>query len=301
MEPLTVVEEHGIRFRYVPAGPFLMGSEHGDPDERPVHEVTLDAYWLSETPVSWSTYCDLMGWHTPPRGVPRHDFDGFLLWEQNKIRRRYCLDEKQADTDLFGTASLEQVVEWEAELARHGVVLPADARRPLRYDTKPMVSVGWQDAEELCARLSTADVRYSLPTEAEWEKAARGGLTGKRYPWGDEPPTPGRCDFDHLGSARIAPSRDLPPNGYGLYGMSGGVWEWTADWYDSRSYVEGSGGGGEERVLRGGSWADCAEAVTVSFRMSRRSAPWNADWWGGNVAPNIGFRLCRKDVSGGDP
>ena len=296
---MTVVEEHGIRFRYIPAGSFLMGSDEGDPDERPVHEVTLDGYWLSETPITWSTYCDLMGWLPPPIGLPRGDRVPFLLYEQNKIRRHYCVDETLPDTGLFPSAALKQVVEWEAALARSGVTLPPDAYRPAGYDTKPMVSVAWQDAEDLCARLSTPDVRYSLPTEAEWEKAARGGLDRRRYPWGDEPPTPDRCDFDHLGRPELRPSRDLPPNGYGLYGMSGGVWEWTADNYDSRSYVDGPTRRGKERVLRGGSWADCAGAVTVSFRMSRRSVSWRADTWGDHVAPNIGFRLCRKEISGG--
>ncbi|GAA0903042.1 formylglycine-generating enzyme family protein [Virgisporangium aurantiacum] len=247
------VEEHGIRFRYVPAGTFLMGSTDGDPDESPVHPVTLGAYWLAETPMTWAAYCDLMGWEPPPIGTPPEP--GFHLYEQNKIRLQYC----------------------ELET--------------------PMVSVGWQDAEELCARLSTADVRYSLPSEAEWEKAGRGGLAGRRYPWGDDPPTPDRCDFDRFAEFSIRAPDTFPPNGYGLYAMSGTVWEWTSDWYDSMSYA-GSAGGGEERVLRGGSWSDCADAVTVSFRMSRGSRSWRDAAWGDHFAPNIGFRLCRKAEAG---
>jgi formylglycine-generating enzyme required for sulfatase activity len=275
------VEEHGIRFRYIPAGTFLMGSETGEPDERPVHPVTLGGYWLSEIPMTWSTYCDLMDWEPPPDGLPPEPPDPTEplrpeevhaqsnLYEQNKIRLQYC----------------------ESETG---------------YDQKPMISVAWQDAEDLCSRLSAArsgdGVHYGLPTEAEWEKAARGGLAGNRYAWGDEEPTPERCDFDRFGDFSIRAPRELPPNGYGLHGMSGTVWEWTSDWYDSHFYRESPGDGptgpkgGEQRVLRGGSWSDCAGVVTVSFRMSRGSVAWADSMWGENFTPNVGFRLCRKET-----
>lgn len=298
------VVEHGIRFRYIPAGPFLMGSDTGEPDERPVHQVTLDAFWLAETPLTWAAYCDLMGWDPPPGGLPLEaplERDGtvhsqFHLYEQNKIRLQYCETETLDATDWHA-----HVNDPELE-GMFGLPPRADANRPWRYDVKPMISVSWQDAEELCARLSTADVHYGLPTEAEWEKAARGGLAGKRYPWGDDEPTPDRCDFDRFGTFSLRPPTDLPPNGYGLYGMSGTVWEWTSDWYDSEFYRESPAenptgpAAGEQRVLRGGSWSDCAGAVTVSFRMSRGSVAWTEGTWGGNFAPNIGVRLCRKEV-----
>jgi formylglycine-generating enzyme required for sulfatase activity len=125
-------------------------------------------------------------------------------------------------------------------------------------------------------------------------------LIGARHSWGDEPPTPERCDFDHFGDFSIRPMRTYPPNGYGLYAINGGVWEWTRDWYDRDYYrlapahdPEGPGQG-EEKVLRGGSWADCAEVVTVTFRMSRGSRSWKDGEWGGHFAPNIGFRLSRR-------
>jgi sulfatase modifying factor 1 len=184
-----------------------------------------------------------------------------------------------------------------------------DTSRPYSYAQKPMIAVSWQEAGELCAKLSTASVRYRLPTEAELEKAARGGLVGKRYAWGDEPPTPERCDFDRFDAFAVKPFRALPPNGYGLYAMCGSVWEWTSDQYDELSYEnpppppllpppqDATGAarhaGEPERVVRGGSWADGVDAVTVSFRMSRRSLSWRTAGWGQNLTPNLGFRICR--------
>lgn len=306
------VEEHGIRFRYIPAGTFLMGSEHGDPDERPVHRVSLGGYWLAEAAMSWATFCNLSGWQPPPRGVPEEpqQFERpqqqagtgvaptFFLHQHNKIRLQYCEDETLSATD------------WHAHLPEpklqslFGDPPRTDPQRPYRYDRKPMVSIGWQDAEALCTRLSTSDIQYCLPTEAEWERAARGGLVGRRYPWGDDPPTPQRCDFDRFSEFSIRPVRDLPPNSYGLYGMTGSVWEWTSDWYDSQFYANSPAdnptgpASGEERVLRGGSWADCADAVTVSFRMSRGPRSWTDKTRGAHFTANIGFRLCRHERIG---
>ena len=81
--------------------------------------------------------------------------------------------------------------------------------------------------------------------------------------------------------------------------MNGCVWEWTRDWYDRDAYRHQADADpegpeeGQEKVLRGGSWADCADVLTVSFRMSRGSSSWRQGEWGVRRAPNIGFRLCR--------
>ncbi|HRF98164.1 MAG TPA: SUMF1/EgtB/PvdO family nonheme iron enzyme, partial [Aggregatilineales bacterium] len=74
LDQLAIVE-HGIVFRYIPAGTFLMGSNHGDPDESPIHPVQLDAYWLSETPISWAKFCELMDFQPPPDGMPDADWE----------------------------------------------------------------------------------------------------------------------------------------------------------------------------------------------------------------------------------
>jgi formylglycine-generating enzyme required for sulfatase activity len=271
-----MVREHGLVFRYVPGGPFVMGSTDGEDDEKPLHPVWLAPYWLSETPVSWTAFCRLMGWGTPPDGDSRN------YWE-NQIRRQFCTD--------------------QGAVPGEGQSGPRRPRGTARFDTKPMVAVGWQSVEVLAEQLSKGGkVRYGLPTEAQWEKAARGGLIGARHAWGNEPPSQDNCDFDRLRAMAIRPSKTFAPNGYGLYAMNGAVWEWTCDWYDRDHYRHASSHDpagpptGAEKVLRGGSWADCAEVVTVSFRISRSSTHWRDGGAGEHIVPNLGFRLCRQVV-----
>src|SRR5262249_23479829 len=152
----------------------------------------------------------------------------FLLHNWNKIRLQYCEDATvQAAGDWIIHAPTEEWTRWgnppEAR-ERFGWPERDDPERPYRYDEKPVVCVPWPAIQELCMRHATAAVLYRLPTEAEWEKAARGGLIGGRYSWGSDPPTPDRCDFNRFERFAIQPPRRFPPNGYGLYGMCGGVW-----------------------------------------------------------------------------
>jgi formylglycine-generating enzyme required for sulfatase activity len=280
------VEEHGLRFRYVPAGSFLMGSDDGEPDERPVHHARTGGFWIADAPITWADYCRLMGWAAPPDGAP--DDGNFMLREQNKIRIQYCESETL------------RALDWHVHVDE---ALNRDVPRsdgPIGYAQKPMVAASYRDAEDLVARLSTATIAYRLPTELEWEKAARGGLVGARYAWGDAPPDAARCDFGRFGDFRIVDPRTFPPNGYGLHAMCGTVWEWTADDYDALAYRSqrppASPTAERARVLRGGSWSDCAEACTVSFRMSRPGNSWRDGDWGDHFAPNFGFRIARFEI-----
>ena len=153
-------------------------------------------------------------------------------------------------------------------------------------DNYPVVFINWGDAEAFCRWLSTKEGRtYRLPTEAEWEKAARGGLEGKRYPWGDQLPDGSQCNFADRntdfpwsdkkvddGYKFTAPVKSYPPNGYGIYDVAGNVWEWCQDWFDWRYYQisprenpQGAGSG-IDRSIRGGSWCNDANIIRCAFR-----------------------------------
>ncbi|MEN0066532.1 MAG: SUMF1/EgtB/PvdO family nonheme iron enzyme [Myxococcota bacterium] len=300
------VEEHGLLFRYVPAGSFRMGSEDGDPDERPVHRVRTAAYHVAEVPMTWAAFCHLNGWSAPPDGAMPSDVEdneGFAISNSNKIRFQYCETETEAARDWHAHAAhltWRRNGELVAASEAFGTPQRAHPERPWAYDRKPMVAVSRQAAMALAAKLSTPNSVYRLPTEAEWEKAARGGRIDAPYPWGHAPPTRERCDANHMGQFAIRDPRTLPPNDYGLYGMAGGVWEWTSDPYWALAYRAVTDETleppeePEQYVLRGGSWSDSAYAVRVSFRMGRHVvARWGGSHWSAAGSPNIGFRLVR--------
>ena len=143
-------------------------------------------------------------------------------------------------------------------------------RRP---DDLPVTCVTYEVARRYCEEWRGG----RLPTEAEWEWAARGGLPGRRYPWGDGPPRARRARFGTTrGPVRVG---SYPPNGYGLFDMAGNVWEWTNDWYDRRAYRRGDvsdprgpcGGarvcrGARRRTLRGGGWMSGAGGLILAYR-----------------------------------
>ncbi len=274
LDALAVVE-HGLTFRYVPAGVFLMGANTGEPDEHPWHPVWLSAFWLTDTPISWADHHRLIGWATPPESID---------WEQIP------------EAERFSTSTMLKLRYFYSieEPGPHG-----ESAEPVRYVTKPSVAMSWDQARAAGTRISDPRILYDLPTEAQWEKAARGGLIGAKYAWGDARPSIANCDFDRLTEISIKPSKTFPPNGYGLYAMCGGVWEWCFDWYDRDFYSHSPDTDpagpttGEEKVLRGGAWTDCPEACTVTFRMSRPQATDRGGYRRAELTPTIGFRLRR--------
>ncbi|MBI3458571.1 MAG: SUMF1/EgtB/PvdO family nonheme iron enzyme [Candidatus Rokubacteria bacterium] len=163
-----------------------------------------------------------------------------------------------------------------------------------RFDhaTQPVVGVSWEDASVYCAWLAgITRRRYRLPTEAEWEKAARGGLDGARYPWGDAPP-----EAVFPGVRRPLPGPPPvgagPANGFGLTDLSGCVHEWCLDWYDDGYYAVApehnppGPASGTRRVSRGGAW--------------RHQIPWSPVAHRSSLPPHLrysdyGFRVVRVD------
>ncbi len=159
---------------------------------------------------------------------------------------------------------------------------------------QPVVGVSWDEAVAYCRWLTARTGRETrLPSEAEWEYAARGGREGALYPWGDEAPEVKRwigCDPASGGPARVGVN---PPNGFGLYDMSEGVHEWCADWYDYHYYSyspEKNPLGpalGKRRVSRGGSWRHRIKFSRCAARSSLPPSFKYADY-GFRVAMTIG-------------
>jgi formylglycine-generating enzyme required for sulfatase activity len=169
--------------------------------------------------------------------------------------------------------------------AYRALVTELDAQPPWSTPDHPVVIVTWQEAADFCAKAGGR-----LPTEAEWEYAARGGRDGANYPWGDETPTdePGMPNGAAFESDRARPVKSYPANGYGLYDVAGNVWEWTADvgaLYRAGTLVDPQGlAAGSTRIVRGGSFGDAARNLRLSNRTSNRSDSINV---------NVGFRCAR--------
>lgn len=191
--------------------------------------------------------------------------------------------------------------------AHYGRFLAATGHPPPLYwldknlnaPEQPVVGVRWPDAVAFAAWLSRlTGETYRLPTEAEWEAAARGGRPGQSFPWGNELPDAGgrfRANYnpnsyDEDGYRYSAPVGRFPANGYGLFDMAGNVAEWCRDWYQASYYMHSLTSNppgpatGKTRVLRGGSWFSRARDLRCACRQF--AAPENADGF-------IGFRLVR--------
>jgi sulfatase modifying factor 1 len=250
----------------IPAGPFIMGANDRDANERPGRQVLVEAFAIGVCPVTQSEYARFVsasGWRPP--GV----------WEMPAIVR-------SGGADAFRTAAAPYV--WTTD------------RPPAGRDDHPVVLVTFEDAREYCRWLSLETSEpYRLPTEAEWEKAARGGLERCRYPWGDDMDLSlANCASDATQRAGqgTRPVRAYPPNPMGLFGMAGNVWDWTSDWYRSDDDEAGSPeipagpAIGNLRVVRGGAWVN----GNVEYLCCAYRHPVPSDTY----SYSIGFRVVRQ-------
>ena len=226
---------------WIAGGTFRMGSDRHYPEEAPVHRVQVDGFWIDRTPVTNRQFRALRRGHGP------RDLRGDRAGPRRTIRAR-CPHMLKAGSLVFAPPRAS-----DRDLARLEPVVGLQVRRDWRHpygpgssigglDEHPVVHVAYQDAEAYARWAGKA-----LPTEAEWEFAARGGLDGAEYAWGDELTPGGRQmantwqgEFPHQnlaqdGYRRTSPVTAFPPNGYGLHDMIGNVWEWTCDWYSAQA------------------------------------------------------------------
>jgi formylglycine-generating enzyme required for sulfatase activity len=223
--------------RWIRGGTFLMGSEDFYPEERPVHRVAVDGFWIDEHPVTAADY----------RRFVRET--GYVTVAERPLD---AADYPDALPELLvpgslvfrGTSTpvpLDDVRSWWEYVPGAYWKRPGGAGTTINgRDRHPVVHVAYEDAEAYAAWAGK-----ELPTEAEWEYAARGGLEGAAFAWGDEHFPDGRpaantwqgefpwqnLKLDRF--ERTSPVGSFPPNGYGLYDMTGNVWEWTCDFFTS--------------------------------------------------------------------
>ncbi|MGE4607596.1 MAG: formylglycine-generating enzyme family protein [Myxococcota bacterium] len=273
-------------------GSFQMGSEDRgairSDGEGPVRSVSVDAFWIDRTAVSntefrafveatgYSTDAEIIGWSFVFAGLLPDDFES--------------------------TRGVAHAPWWRQV---HGASWDHPAGPQSNLDAlgdHPAVHISWRDATSYAEWMGKR-----LPSEAEWEYAARGGLEQKTYPWGDEltPDGEHRCNIwqgifpsdNHAcdGFYATAPVDHYAPNGHGLYNTTGNVWEWCADWFSTTFHGVGAQRNpkgpatGSHRVIKGGSYL-CHASYCFRYRVSARSAS-TIDTSIGHT----GFR-CAKDL-----
>lgn len=221
----------------IPATEFLMGSDNHYPEERPAHRVRVDAFWMDRGPVTnarFREFVDATGHVTFAELAPKaEDYPGAL---PEMLYAGSLVFEPPAQRVNMGSMAWWQYVRGADWKHPRG---PGSNLEGL--DDHPVVHVTNADA-----RAFAAWEGKDLPTEAEWECAARGGLDGATYAWGEELMPRGRImantwhgefPYEKLmahGHRFTSPVGAFPPNGYGLHDMIGNVWEWTSDWFRPR-------------------------------------------------------------------
>jgi formylglycine-generating enzyme required for sulfatase activity len=275
---------------WIPGGTFAMGSDRHYPEEAPVREVTVDGFWMDQHPVTNLEFTRFV------------KDTGHVTWAEQEPDPAHYPD-AQEDM-LFAGSIVFQKSDGPVDLSNHlnwwAWVRGADWRHPDGPESSlqgrerhPVVHVAFSDAEAYAAWAGK-----ELPSEAEWEYAARGGLDRAEFAWGDEF-TPkgkpmantwqGEFPYENTlldGHEGTSPVGRFPPNGYGLYDVAGNVWEWTTDWYAANGSAASPCCSGDpraasvdpndpaaipRRVMKGGSHL-CAPNYCRRYRPAARMA-----------------------------
>lgn len=313
------VDTSTLRMVYIPGGTFAMGgdNEQADKDEYPKHKVMVDAFYMDEhevTNAQFQKFVEATGYITTAEQKPD--------WEQ--LKEQLPPNTPKPDESQLVAASLvftppKKAVDLNDYSQWWIWVLGANWQRPEgpKSDIKgkenyPVIHISWDDANAYCKW-----VGKRLPTEAEWEYAARGGMKDNIYPWGNENIALGKPKlnswdgaFPNVNSGRdgfkdLAPVKQFAPNGYKLYDMAGNVWEWCADWYRDDYYkavdkpegIRNPPGPADsydsnepytpKKVARGGSYM-CNDSYCSGYRVARRMKS-STD----SGLSNMGFRCVK--------
>jgi formylglycine-generating enzyme required for sulfatase activity len=252
-----VSKDDGMPMIYVPEGDFLMGNNYGDSDEKPEHKVFISAFWFDKTEVTnamYIKYTETTGYRTEAE------------------KQGYSIIYFNNSWSMVNGASWLHPVGSESNLSGK--------------DDHPVVHVTWNDSLAYCMW-----VGRRLPTEAEWEKAAR-GTDGRLYPWGNDMPSGNFLNFNGLiGDTKIVGSYSKGASPYGAVDLAGNVWEWVADWYDPDYYDLSTSQNpsgptyGSFRVFRGGSFHYDGIHARSTYR--GKIEPEHRDF-------NLGFRCAKS-------
>lgn len=284
---------------WIKAGTFMMGANNkqASPDEYPKHKVAVNGFWMDATEVTnaeFARFVKSTNYITTAERKP----------DWNELKKQVAPGTPKPDDSLLVAASLvfdppktpvdlnDYTQWWVWKKGANWEHPHGPGSNIIGKDNYPVVHISWYDAVAYC---KWAGKR--LPTEAEWEWAARGNLQNKIYPWGDEPVDQGKVKantwqghFPDHNTLRdkfygLAPVASFAPNGYGLYDMAGNAWEWCADYYNNQYYATIAKGASnpkgpansydpeepyaKKRVIRGGSFL-CNDSYCSGYRVARR-------------------------------
>lgn len=280
-------------------GTFLMGSDSSDifphDGEGPVRSVSLNPFHMDIHPVTNALFSDFTKATSYQTDAERYGWS-FVFWGS--------IPENQLSTLVEDTVP---GATWWCKVSEVSWQRPEGPGSSIQgREDHPVVHVSWNDAQAYCV---WAGLR--LPTEAEWEFAARGGLVQKSYPWGDKLRPDGKhmCniwqgefpvhDTGDDGYTTTCPVEAFPPNGYGLYSITGNTWEWCSDWFDTTYHAHASLDNpegpptGDAKVIRGGSFL-CHRSYCNRYRVAARTSS-TPD----SSTSHMGFRCARS--LGADP